>query len=83
MDVISRYWLSTVVSAEESSTQVEVAFTRALLADGKDHLLEASFERITHEPPPVVGYYTPDLVHFVRHRSVPRSCSVLVVTHGD
>jgi transposase InsO family protein len=42
MDVISRYWLSTVVSAEESSTQVEVAFTRALLADGKDHLLEAS-----------------------------------------
>jgi transposase InsO family protein len=42
MDVISRYWLSTVVSAEESSTQVELAFTRALLADGKDHLLEAS-----------------------------------------
>lgn len=40
MDVVSRYWLSTVVSAEESSTQVEVAFTRALIADGKDHLLE-------------------------------------------
>jgi putative transposase len=40
LDVVSRYWLSTVVSAEESSTQVEVAFTRALLADGKDHLLE-------------------------------------------
>src|SRR5437762_7249883 len=40
LDVISRYWLSTVVSAEESSTQVEVAFTRALLTDGKDHLLE-------------------------------------------
>lgn len=40
MDVVSRYWLSTVVSAEESSTQVEVAFTRALCADGKDHLLE-------------------------------------------
>jgi transposase InsO family protein len=42
MDVVSRYWLSTVVSAEETSTQVEVAFTRALLADGKDHLLEDS-----------------------------------------
>jgi len=42
MDVVSQYWLSTVVSAEESSTQVEVAFTRALLADGKDHLLEQS-----------------------------------------
>jgi transposase InsO family protein len=41
LDVVSRYWLSTVVSAEESSTQVEVAFTRALIADGKDHLLEA------------------------------------------
>jgi transposase InsO family protein len=40
LDVVSRYWLSTVVSAEETSTQVEVAFTRALCADGKDHLLE-------------------------------------------
>jgi putative transposase len=42
LDVVSRYWLSTVVSAEESSTQVELAFTWALIADGKDHLLEAS-----------------------------------------
>ena len=40
LDVVSRFWLSTVVSAEESSTQVEVAFTRALCADGKDGLLE-------------------------------------------
>lgn len=40
MDVVSRYWLATVVSPEESSIQVEVAFTRALVADGKDHLLE-------------------------------------------
>lgn len=40
MDVVSRYWLATVVSPEESSTQVEVAFTRALIADGKDHLLD-------------------------------------------
>lgn len=40
LDVVSRFWLATVVSAEESSTQVEVAFTRALVADGKDHLLE-------------------------------------------
>jgi len=29
-----------VVSAEESSTLVEVAFTRALCANGKDHLLD-------------------------------------------
>ena len=40
LDVVSRYWLATVVSAEESSTQVEVAFTRALVADGKEHLLD-------------------------------------------
>jgi len=40
LDVVSRYWLSTVVSPEETSTQVEIAFTRALIADGKDHLLE-------------------------------------------
>jgi transposase InsO family protein len=40
LDVVSRYWLATVVSAQESATQVEVAFTRALTADGKEHLLE-------------------------------------------
>jgi putative transposase len=40
LDVVSRFWLSTVVSAEETSTQVEVAFTRALVVDGKDYLLE-------------------------------------------
>jgi transposase InsO family protein len=40
LDVVSRYWLATVVSAQESSTQVEHAFTRALSSDGKDHLLE-------------------------------------------
>jgi putative transposase len=40
LDVVSRYWLCTVVSAEESSTQVQVAFTDALVADGKAHLLE-------------------------------------------
>jgi transposase InsO family protein len=44
IDVVSRYWLSTVVSAEETSTQVEVAFTRALTADGKDHLLDAQLQ---------------------------------------
>jgi len=39
--VVSRLWLATVVSAEESSTQVEVAFTRALTTEEKDHLLDA------------------------------------------
>jgi len=41
LDVVSRLWLSTVLSAQESSTQVEVAFTRALTSDGKQHLLDA------------------------------------------
>ena len=40
LGVVSRYWLATVVSAEEPSTQVEVAFTRALIDDGKKHLLD-------------------------------------------
>ena len=34
LDVVSRKWLATVVSAEETSTQVEVAFTDALTAQG-------------------------------------------------
>ena len=38
--VVSRYWPATVVSARESSARVEVAFTRALTADGKEHLPE-------------------------------------------
>ena len=33
-DLVSRKWLATVVSAEETSTQVEVGFTRALDAEG-------------------------------------------------
>ena len=50
LDVVSRLWLATVVSAEESSTQVEVAFTRALTTDGKDHLLDIcrSFTQVRH-----------------------------------
>jgi transposase InsO family protein len=34
IDVVSRKWLTTLTSAEESSTQVEVAFTAALEAEG-------------------------------------------------
>lgn len=34
LDVVSRKWVSTVCSPEESSTQVELAFTRALEAEG-------------------------------------------------
>lgn len=49
VDVVSRKWLSTVVSAEETSTQVEVAFIRALVDDGKEHLLdEALLDELAH-----------------------------------
>jgi putative transposase len=41
MDVVSRRWLSTVVSAEETATQIEVAFTAALTDTGLDQLLDA------------------------------------------
>ncbi|MGH3499928.1 MAG: transposase [Nocardioidaceae bacterium] len=33
IDIVSRKWITSVVSAEESSTQVEVAFTQALEAE--------------------------------------------------
>ncbi|MFG1711253.1 hypothetical protein ACFLIM_49695 [Nonomuraea sp. M3C6] len=37
---MSRYWLATVVSPGETSTQVEAAYTRALHVLGKAHLLD-------------------------------------------
>jgi transposase InsO family protein len=40
LDVVSRYWLSTVVSAEETSAQIQNAFCDALRADGKEDLLD-------------------------------------------
>jgi putative transposase len=44
LDIVSRRWIGTVLSAEETSTQVEVAFTEALQAEG---LWEAADERAT------------------------------------
>lgn len=41
MDVVSRRWLSTVVSAEETSTQIEVAFTAALTEEGLAERIDA------------------------------------------
>lgn len=40
VDVVSRYWLSTVLAPEETWVQVETAFIAALEADGKGFLLE-------------------------------------------
>jgi putative transposase len=44
LDVVSRKWLATLTSAEETSTQVEAAFLAALDAE---HLLELADERAT------------------------------------
>ncbi|RNI16597.1 integrase core domain-containing protein [Flexivirga caeni] len=40
VDVVSRYWLATVFSPEETWVQVQTAFIAALEADGKAWLLE-------------------------------------------
>ena len=41
LDLVSRKWISTLVAAEESSTQVEVVFTDALAAEGLLDLADA------------------------------------------
>jgi putative transposase len=40
IDVVSRKWLTTLVSAEETSTQVEACFLAALAETGLDQLLD-------------------------------------------
>jgi putative transposase len=40
-DLVSRKWLATVVSIEETSTQVELAFTQALQVEGLLDLVDA------------------------------------------
>jgi transposase InsO family protein len=42
LDLVTRKWIATIVSAEETSTQIEVVFTDALDAEG---LLDAALER--------------------------------------
>jgi transposase InsO family protein len=39
VDMVSRYWIATLVSTEETSTQVRVVFDTALLDQGLDELL--------------------------------------------
>ena len=41
MDVVSRRWLATLVSAEETSTQIELAFTAALAEERLDDRIDA------------------------------------------
>jgi hypothetical protein len=39
VDMVSRYWITTLVSTEETSTQVRVVFDAGLLAEGLAELL--------------------------------------------
>jgi len=59
MDVVSRRWLSTLVSAEETSTQIELAFTAALdeeqLGDRIDTRLLAALRAGTATPAQLDG----------------------------
>jgi putative transposase len=42
LDIVSCKWLACLVSAEETSTQIEVCFTDALAAEGLDTLLDTA-----------------------------------------
>jgi putative transposase len=46
LDVVSRYWLTTLVSAQETSLQVEVAFIDALTTAGLAHLIDLDTLRL-------------------------------------
>jgi hypothetical protein len=46
MDLVSRKWISTVVSAQETSTQVELGFTHALAAEGIHDILTERQHRL-------------------------------------
>ena len=39
VDMVSRYWIDTLTSTEETSTQVKVIFERAIIDQGLDELL--------------------------------------------
>jgi putative transposase len=51
VDMVSRYWITTLVSIEETSTQVRVVFDQALLDQGLDELLtDDRLDLDVHDP---------------------------------
>ena len=53
VDVVSRRWIDTLVSTEETSTQVRVIFDRALAAEGLTELITAErVERFSNKTQP-------------------------------
>lgn len=71
-DLVSRKWITEIVSAEETSTQVEVAFTAALEADG---LLEAVVREHYNAVRlhAGIGYVTPDDEHQGRGEAIRKA----------
>lgn len=51
VDMVSRYWIDTLTSTEESSTQVKVIFDRAVLDQGLDELLTDDRLDLPHDDP--------------------------------
>jgi transposase InsO family protein len=59
MDLVTRKWITEIVSAEETSTQVQVAFTDALELEGLMGLVEARLDetvdpRVEQPQPPML-----------------------------
>ena len=76
VDVVSRRWIDTLVSIEETSTQVRVIFDRALAAEGLAELITpATTPRNRHE----LAHFQANLRGFLRHRSGKRLFLGLVV----
>jgi putative transposase len=51
IDMVSRRWVETLVSIEETSTQVQVIFERALVTEGlADGITPARLELDTDDP---------------------------------
>ncbi len=86
-DLISRKWLAEIVSAEETSTQIEIVFTDALAAEGilagvearADGLVDPKVDeearplgRLRQRPPDDLGVQ-PRVHGALRHRSAGES----------
>lgn len=54
MDLVTRKWLATIVSAEQTSTQVQVVFTQALEAEGLLDEIGNRADSVTAEQPPIL-----------------------------
>jgi putative transposase len=52
MDLVTRKWITELVSIEETSTQVQVAFLDALQTEGLLELIEARQDQTPAEPFP-------------------------------